>query len=853
MDIWKLLRKFFTGAFLLTLGFVVLPSIWRVDALVNIPLNAPQSSSNSVIKPTPSMNSLFCFVPAEVNQGLYGCPIVTSCGFITDLLSVSEVVLSGTTFFDLACDLNDNDGQFNAVRNTGLNQALSKVTGSLLEFRPISGVDYINQNVYALSNLGNVNAQEDTAQNRILPYYPGLGYQLQAPMQAFWGWGVNVVYGFLVVLIILVAIAITFRSKLGGSAVVTLQNSIPNIALAMILVPLSFAITGLFIDGITLGVNVVHGFLLGPGAPGHVVLENGNYERNLYPDDSRVQLLRLSNPLFGTKLNFGNVTRDTLGELGEENAIVSGATGLLDIAVFIVTLPLFIVKAIIDVIGFFNYDTKQAIIDSAFGGQDLEYNGYWWIGQLINVGISILFFLTGLRIWWLLFKKFLTMVLAPLFSPFVFATIAIPGMGFKNVYSFLKSLASVSMFFIVAYFMILLANIVGNVSFIAQIEQNFQTSFYIPPLLNSDIFITVINSLSESSPGELNSLIALFMMLLSITIYLSIPKTLKDIDAKLGTDKSSLLPIMQNTLQSAKDSLGTGAALGNIGLAAISGTYNRMRGVEPGRPGSAQYGVRRVFSNTIDSLERRANDPNRLFITRGYAAAGARVTRELAKVAGVVPHGFDEKGNRLEPKFNISYLGDYVDSFGIVTFTEDYLKRLYLVSTSAGDNTYHSVNIQGFAIIQIAAENAEIPYELNSRTVSIQGAKKDLDGATDIPDGVSFVSYEKSSAGSILDIFDLKKDSNDTIILSVSDRSINAKTDGRKAKILLDLQINNLEKAFGCRFERKDDDVIITYNVRPDTPISFTKNLFTKKIFIVFSGASGGPAGPISMTFRLKS
>src|SRR5690606_18904813 len=159
------------------------------------------------------------------------------------------------------------------------------------------------QKVYALTNPGRVYAEDLGVAPA--PYFPsGTGFQLLQPIQAFWGWSVNIVYGILILIIIGIAFAIIFRNNLGGSQVVTIQSAIPSIALAMILVPLSYAISGLFIDAITIGTNAVHAFLLGPGAPGNAVYESRNVllkgkcenqtsddascDRGLYADDDRV-------------------------------------------------------------------------------------------------------------------------------------------------------------------------------------------------------------------------------------------------------------------------------------------------------------------------------------------------------------------------------------------------------------------------------------------------------------------------------------------------------------------------------------------------------------------------------------
>ncbi|BCX13909.1 MAG: hypothetical protein KatS3mg085_441 [Candidatus Dojkabacteria bacterium] len=836
MKYLKLTKKIFTTVLVFGIFGLVLPSIWSVNAIVDVPLETYSNTQTEVIKPTPSMNGLFCFVPAEVNQALYGCPIVTSCGFFSDLMSVGETVLSGTTFFNTACDATNGDSQFNPNSGIGLNHVALNGIDTLLNLRPVSGVDYINQNVYALSKLGNVSAQDG---GRVLPYYPGLGYQLQAPMQAFWGWSVNIVYGFLIVLIIVVALAISFRQRLGGSAVVTLQNSIPNIALAMILVPLSFAITGLFIDAITVGSNVVHGFLLGPGSPGRVVIEGDEndrpFSRDLYPDDPDLQLLQGS---IGNPLEL-SIEGGTVGDAAFD--IIIGDKGTTRDAIdkgLLIFSPLFPFAAItillqgISQIPVVGERTTSSISELfGFGSEIPQFAASWWIGQFFTLFMNIIFFFTGLRILWLLLKKFFVLMISPVFSPFVFATIAIPGVGMKNVYSFLKSLGAVSIFYIVAYSMILLANIIGNIKFVQSIEQQFQVSGYVPPLLGfSGKFIELSEKIisSEGTETGVNALVYLVMSSVAVVIYLSIPKTLRDIDRRLGTDRSMLMPILQDTIQSARDSLGIGRELGLYGANLAASAYNRFAGVEAGQPGSAQYRFRRFFSNSLNRLDSQSNDPNRSFLGRVASRYDRFVTGQVARALGVTPQGFDEQGRRLPASFKVQFVPTkYVNEFGIITFPNSFIQEICQAATDVGSNKW---SIEGFVIMKITAENAELPFTFDTNSVSIQEAVKAPDGATDIPSGKTDTQrlYKEK-----VDIFGVSKATKGALSIQLSPRSAPMPTDGKSAGILFDLVINDVRKLFGWDGQKivKGDAIISTVS----------SVVMSDKIFFVFRDGAAGP------------
>ena len=230
--------------------------------------------------------NVFSIDSPERNEVLYGCKISNWSGGLPIFGDSAGLVIQSGNYIDKWAGICKTTGIADITKitpeqitayfqkadnnsNGGVAGILSNINAQLLDQRPASGIDYVNEKVYAITNPGKVYAADNPS-----TYYPGAGSELLRPIQGFWGWSVNLVFGFLVLLILVVAFAIMFRQRLGGAAEVTIQNAIPSIALAMILIPLSYAISGLFIDAITLGTNAVHGFLLGPQSPGSSVYAN---------------------------------------------------------------------------------------------------------------------------------------------------------------------------------------------------------------------------------------------------------------------------------------------------------------------------------------------------------------------------------------------------------------------------------------------------------------------------------------------------------------------------------------------------------------------------------------------------
>lgn len=299
-------------------------------------------------------NIWFGTTSAEINQVNIGCPVVSGNGVFSQLAEGGEAIMSQQFIRGLCgqLEVDNGSGAMNLKIDGGLKGSLLTIavgaSQTLVEQRPASGVDFIQNKVYALTNFGTVSAQDPQT------YYPGAGSDLLRPIQAFWGWSVNFVFSFLILLILAIAFAIIFRQRLGGQADVTIQNSIPNIAMALILVPLSYAISGLFIDAVTLGTNAVHGFILGPGAPGRDVYETRNddqscdpydpnditserCDRGLYADDERVNIWNVRGKV-SISDEVGNVIGSTVGGANTNDTAVSIIVGIFNVITGIINI-----------------------------------------------------------------------------------------------------------------------------------------------------------------------------------------------------------------------------------------------------------------------------------------------------------------------------------------------------------------------------------------------------------------------------------------------------------------------------------------------------------------------------------
>ena len=103
--------------------------------------------------------------------------------------------------------------------------------------RSLSGVNYVREKLASLSIIPEAQAQN-----------AGFGFYALGPVQNIWQKSRDIMYGLFVIIIIVFAFMIMFRVKLNPQTVVSIQSAIPKIIITLILVTFSYAIAGLMID-----------------------------------------------------------------------------------------------------------------------------------------------------------------------------------------------------------------------------------------------------------------------------------------------------------------------------------------------------------------------------------------------------------------------------------------------------------------------------------------------------------------------------------------------------------------------------------------------------------------------------
>ena len=298
--------------------------------------------------------------------------------------------------------------------------ASGKLVASLYAAPPVSGVQYF--------------ASEIQKFNPVQPVYAetGKGYDILTPVRDLWTAFRNIAYVGFVIVFVIMGFMIMFRAHISPQAVATVQDSIPRIVVALILVTFSYAIAGLMIDAMFVLLNVAIRAIPPSLLPG-----GGDY-------------------VF-TKSVFSVI----LGSW--KDVFVEVAKALMKLVDQVLDLPLGLDK----LIGF-------------FGGS---------IGAIV-VGIALLFIM--FRIFFMLLIAYAMIILLTMAAPFFFLIQALPGNNGAKEW-FKQMAANISVFPVTAL-MFIFAGILGGIGALGggtgSAVQPGQIGPF--PLLIGDIDTTVI-------------------------------------------------------------------------------------------------------------------------------------------------------------------------------------------------------------------------------------------------------------------------------------------------------------------------------------------------------------------------
>lgn len=311
-------------------------------------------------------------------------------------------------------------GKIGFVENGG---GLIGITGNMIAMTfeiPVSSTHYAR---YLASNFGIAKKtyarwdfelppdQQDISPT-IDPSDNGIGFSGLSGIMKLWIVFRNVVFMFFVLIFVLIGLGIMFRIKIDPRTVMTIQNQIPKIIIALVLVTFSFAIAGFLIDMMYVLLFLIFNLFASSG-----FVDVNSFSPNSIQGSNPLGALGI---LGGTKIainasfGIGNIIASLFdGSMGRIigmtlGAIIGGIGGSL--------IPIPGVNVLTGLIG-------GAVGGFVGGGAILGVLG----GLIAFIVIAAAILIALFRLWFQLIKTYIFILINVVFSPFWIAGGLIPG------------------------------------------------------------------------------------------------------------------------------------------------------------------------------------------------------------------------------------------------------------------------------------------------------------------------------------------------------------------------------------------------------------------------------------------
>ncbi len=358
-------------------------------------------------------------------------------------------------------------------------------------------------------------------------YAQGIGFKALSPLINIWTIFRNLTYLIFVIAFILIGVGIMLRARIDPRTVMGIQNQIPKIIIALILITFSFAIVGLLIDLMFFSMYLIYSLF--SGLPG--------LNTSLSPASIEGQtILNAAGNLniFGIVNNIAVAGKDSLNAIligpSSHSGLTGGAGSIMDMIGkafnfgvgdwinFSVVDMLYNVASIYGALKFSSLIpcagsgvpfvggllcTGQTAIEStgAFLGIHFFFTDilpFLIIWLIVIVGVLITLF----RILLMLLRSYVSLLLDVVFAPIWIIGALIPGNSSLGFGPWLKDVVANLAVFPTVYGMILLANVIGA-AMSAGPSNAAPNGSFTPPLLG--------NSLAPGFLGAITSLGLLFM------------------------------------------------------------------------------------------------------------------------------------------------------------------------------------------------------------------------------------------------------------------------------------------------------------------------------------------------------
>lgn len=251
----------------------------------------------------------------------------------------------------------------------------ASIPSIILQDRPLSAISYFKDTAKNLHIIPTVEAQT-----------PGFGFGALHPVLDIWRASRNIAYGLFVIVILVLSFMIMFRVKISPQVVISVQSALPKVAIALVLVTFSYAIAGFLVDLMYVVIGLVS------------LLFSQAYT-----------MMGWVHPPTSTAV-FGFLTKGVFG---------LGIIGLLGMY-----MVFFALAAIVGLIGINGIGGLTGV------GMALVFS---FLALLLIIVVLLLLLFICLKIMWMLFKAFATILLLVIAAPFqITLGTVVPGIGFGS-------------------------------------------------------------------------------------------------------------------------------------------------------------------------------------------------------------------------------------------------------------------------------------------------------------------------------------------------------------------------------------------------------------------------------------
>jgi len=359
----------------------------------------------------------------------------------------------------------------NAPQLGGLLGLIINSTGTLYT-PPASGIAYTKSLAQNFGIVKKANAQMAPGQEEYT------GFTALQPLRYVWSVARNIIYFLFVIAFVIIGIMIMLRVKINPQTVMSIQNQIPKIIIAILLITFSYAIVGFLIDLMWVStyftINTLSPAITSTGESNAQTVQE-IATANLYNNP-----LFYFNDLFDTPADSDrNVMGDMTVSIGQTIGIVVGKIAFAAIGINAESL---------------GCNISISIWPPGLGEDSLGdclgagiYNALAFIvGILGGLIIAFALIIASIRIWFMLIKAYVYILMYTIIAPLYIFMGIFPGstLGFTN---WLRAITANLLVFPATIGMFLLARFfaVSNSPYNVQNDINLQYNPFLPPLIGN--------------------------------------------------------------------------------------------------------------------------------------------------------------------------------------------------------------------------------------------------------------------------------------------------------------------------------------------------------------------------------